>query len=54
LDVLAKTLIYIFSAAGGYPIPINLDETTILQRMKNGQERLEYAKQFKTIYIAAN
>jgi hypothetical protein len=37
LDVLAKDAnLYIHdSAAGGYPILVNLDEKTILQRMKN-------------------
>lgn len=57
LDVLAKDAhLYIHdSAAGGYPILVNLDDkNNPTKDEKYGQERLEYAKQFKTIYIAAN
>jgi len=57
LDVLAKDAnLYVHdSAAGGYPILVNLDEkNNPTKDEKYGQERLKYAKQFKTIYIAAN
>ena len=57
LDVLAKDAnLYIHdSAAGGYPILVNYDdENKPTKDEKYGVERLEYAKKFKTIFIAAN
>lgn len=57
LDVLAKDAgLYIHdSAAGGYPLMngINADGTTSYSE-KYAIERLNYAKKFKTIFIAAN
>ena len=57
LDVLAKDAgLYIHdSAAGFYPLMNSLNEDgTPVKPLKYAQERLEFAKQFKTIYIAAN
>ena len=57
LDVLAKDAnLYIHdSAAGGYPILVNHDDQNKPTKdEKYGLERLEYAKKFQTIYIAAN
>ena len=57
LDVLAKDAnLYIHdSAAGGYPILVNYDdENNPTKEEQYGLDRLEYAKKFKTIYIAAN
>lgn len=57
LDVLAKDAnLYIHdSAAGGYAILANLDENgKPTKDEKYGIDRLNYAKQFKTIYIAVN
>ena len=57
LDVLAKDAgLYLHdSAAGGYALLANVDEdNNPLKDEKYGIDRLEYAKKFKTIYIAAN
>lgn len=57
LDVLAKDAnLYIHdSAAGGYPILVNYDDDNKPTKEEQyGLDRLEYAKKFKTIYIAAN
>jgi peptidoglycan/LPS O-acetylase OafA/YrhL len=57
LDVLAKDAkMYIHdSAAGGYPILVNHDDQNKPTKdEKYGLERLEYAKKFGTIFIAAN
>ena len=57
LDVLAKDAnMYIHdSAAGGYPILVNHDDQNKPTKdEKYGLDRLTYAKQFKTIFIAAN
>lgn len=57
LDVLAKDAdLYIHdSAAGGYPLMNNIDEKGApLYPEKYAIERLNYAKKFKNIFIAAN
>ena len=57
LDVLAKDAgLYLHdSAAGGYPILNNLNEDgSPTNSTEYATERLEYAKKFKTIFIAAN
>lgn len=57
LDVLAKDAgLYIHdSAAGGYPLMNNIDKEGIKSYSeKYALERLNYAKQFKNIFIAAN
>lgn len=57
LDVLAKDAgLYIHdSAAGGYPIMNNVDRKGIEAHSEEyAIERINYAKKFKTIYIAAN
>lgn len=57
LDVLAKDAnLYIHdSAAGSYPLLVSHDEDNNPKKdEKYGIDRLNYAKKFKTIYIAAN
>jgi peptidoglycan/LPS O-acetylase OafA/YrhL len=57
LDVLAKDAgLYLHdSAAGGYALLVNVDDNNVpLKDEKYGIDRLEYAKKFKTIFIASN
>lgn len=58
LDVLAKDAdLYIHdSAAGGYPLLYDIDDITgnPTRDLEYGIKRLEYAKKFKSIFIASN
>jgi len=58
LDVLAKDAgLYLHdSAAGGYPLLYDIDDVTgsPLRDTVYGIKRLEYAKKFKTVFIASN